>query len=210
MSRLVIPDVHRQAPLASEPAEPPIQLTRAELDKELAAAEERGYRAGAQEAEDRVRGSERAELADRAEALAIREKECLDAQSQAASLLKTLGDETTAFNKRLDAVLNDAAVAMGAHLLMKANSSAEMLQDLLAGLQKHYRITAISVSVPQAMKGVMDNAEFDLEHVTLTPAEEGKPLSIRLQTEAGELQYGLQEIAAELHTSLLAAGEPDG
>ena len=185
-------------------------LTRAELDRELAAAEERGYRRGAHEAEERVRGSERAELESREQALAMQEQECLDARSQAASLLKKLDDEAAVFNERLDTVLDEAALAMGAHLLIAANRSAEVLHDVLAGLQENYRVTGIAISVPHTMGDVMENAEFRLDNVTLSRAPEGESLSIRLETDAGELQYGLQEIAAELHAALLTTGADDG
>lgn len=204
MSRLAIPDLHRQPAEPAADSEPVIELSRTELDEKLLAAEQQGFSRGVAETEARVRGMERRELEGREEALAAREKDHADAMSRVTSLLQSLDDETSRYNSRLEEYLEAASAAMAAHLLLAVNQSSDVMRDVLDAVKKRYQVTSIDVHVPPSMGSVAELASGEFDDVTLLAAADGEPLSMRLRTDSGELVYGLEATAEKLHATLLA------
>ncbi len=209
MSRLSIPESHlRTEPEPVQvPEEPRVVLTEAELEARLKEAEQVGYRRGAEDAEQRVRGAEREELQDYASSLDRRSAELDSAHADARTALRTLENRLAKYNEALDACLEAAAGAMAARLLMAAAESAEFVRDVTATLRERYRITRLTVSAPESMVEGLSKELDDVGPVEIEQAAAGEPLSIRLDTESGELRYSLREVAADLHRRLLEAAD---
>lgn len=207
MSRLTIPDSHLRPPAEPaelvEPEEPKVALTHPELEKLLLESEDSGFKRGVLEGEKKARGAERAELEEQLTAVAEQESRLAAAFRDISTALQSLEARNDEYNKTLEAALDAAACAMAARLLIEVNQSKEVLADLMSSLRQQHRISGMSVFVSERLRAALGEELNDHDDIHIRAADTGDALSIRIETETGELRYSLRDIATDLHRQLL-------
>jgi len=207
MSRLSIPRF--QEPAAAPPAVEEVStvtMTEAELDQALTKAHDAGFDKGVKDAEERVRGLEKAELEKFSESLDERHKLVEQGVVDAERLLRDLAARCEKYNDKLDDCLEEAASSMAAQLLIEVNRAEQLVEDLIASLKERHRVTSIAVSAPPSLSAALRETLEDVDELSVEESTGGQALSISLATDAGPLRYSLQETAEELHRRLVARG----